>query len=64
MPETHIPNDNNVLLDKETVDYTFKEIKNLDKMKIAFLSLLDFYYYAKKRRLKNNSRIKKIWSNK
>lgn len=48
-------------LDKEVQDYEFKMFKNNSQSKIAFLSLLGFYYHAKKRRLKNNKRIEMIW---
>ena len=48
-------------LGKEKVDYDYKIYKNEHNLENAFLSLLGFYYNAKKRRLKNNTRIKEIW---
>ena len=49
-------------LDKEYGDYEFKDFtKNIENSEKAFLSLLDYYYYAAKRRLKNNPKVKEIW---
>lgn len=49
-------------LDKETGDYEFKDMtKHIEKKEQAFLSLLDFYYREKKRKLKNNKWVTEVW---
>jgi len=49
-------------LDKETGEYEFKDMtKHIEKKEQAFLSLLDFYYREKKRKLKNNKWVKELW---
>jgi len=49
-------------LDKETGEYEFKDFsKNIENAMFAFYSLVDFFYAEKKRRLKNNPRVKNIW---
>jgi len=46
-------------LDKETGQPEWKEYKNYGRALAAFLALLDYYYSAKKRRLKNNPAVEK-----
>ena len=51
-------------LDKETGigEYKEREKKNIETYFRAFVSLVDFYYKHKKRRLKGNKIIKNLWS--
>lgn len=49
-------------LDKETGEPEFKDLsKGINDQARAFLKLLDFYYFEKKRRLKNNPFVKAVW---
>jgi len=49
-------------LDKETGEPEFKDLsKGIQEQGRAFLKLLDFYYFEKKRRLKNNPFVEVIW---
>lgn len=49
-------------LDKETGEPEFKDLSKgiMDKAR-AFLKLLDFYYFEKKRRLKGNPFVEAVW---
>ncbi len=49
-------------LDKEDGSYEFRDFtENIQTRVKCFISLLDAYYLMKKRRLKNNRRVKEIW---
>lgn len=49
-------------LDKESGEPEFKDLtKGIEDKERAFIKLLDFYYFEKKRRLKNNPFVKAIW---
>ena len=52
-------------LDKQTGEPEFKDMtKHWDNKLRSFHKLVDYYYYDKKRRLKNNHRVKEIWGGK
>ncbi|MCL2480149.1 MAG: hypothetical protein FWF38_00405 [Spirochaetaceae bacterium] len=61
-PNEKIDNAAVLRLDKETGEPEFRDLSKdiIDKSR-AFLKLLDFYYFEKKRKLKNNPFVKAIW---
>jgi len=49
-------------LDKETGEPEFRDLSTgINDKSRAFLKLLDFYYFEKKRKLKNNPFVKAVW---
>ncbi|MCL2793600.1 MAG: hypothetical protein FWD87_10990 [Spirochaetaceae bacterium] len=49
-------------LDKETGEPEFRDLsKDIGDRSRAFLKLLDYYYFEKKRKLKNNPFVKAVW---